>query len=104
MIPSADSIFPSIARALDVCALRQAVHSANVANAGVEGYQRLEVSFEAELSQALGEPQVVRTHDAVKLDQEMASMAQNALRYQMLANAFDKSAGLLRLAIREGRE
>ena len=35
-----------LARAIDVCALRQAVYSANIANANVDGYRRLEVLFD----------------------------------------------------------
>ena len=112
-----EPIFQILARALDVAALRQAVHTANIANANVEGYRRLEVAFDAELlraaslhagaelSASFAMPRVVPSADtAVRLDQEMAQMAQNALRYQALLGAFDRSAGTLRLAIREGRE
>jgi flagellar basal body rod protein FlgB len=48
-------------------------------------------------------PQVVATGDGVRLDEEMALMARNALQYQLLLGAFDGQMGLLRLAIREGR-
>jgi flagellar basal-body rod protein FlgB len=108
-----------LARAIDVCALRQAVYSANIANANVEGYQRLEVQFdEAALQVAaagktsfkqdasgLTAPQVVvDANSTVKLDEEMAAMARNALRYQTLLGAYERSMGLLKMAIHEGRE
>ena len=111
-----------LARTLDVCALRQAVYSANIANAGVDGYRRMEVLFDAQrerldgamgashfktgfaAADAPGHDTVASTGDAVKLDEEMARMAQNALRYQMLLNAYERSASLLRSAIHEGRE
>jgi flagellar basal-body rod protein FlgB len=105
-------------QAIDVSALRQSVHAANIANAGVEGYSRLDVSFDALLTQAnlqtssapsssgtlpLEAAAVVATGDAVKLDEEMAAMAKNALRYQILLNAYERSLGSVRLAINEGR-
>jgi flagellar basal-body rod protein FlgB len=109
-----------LARAIDVCALRQAVYSANIANANVEGYQRLEVlfneatlqteavgktSFSRQSASGLTEPQVVvDANSTVKLDEEMAAMARNALRYQTLLGAYERSMGLLKMAIHEGRE
>lgn len=105
-------------RAIDVSALRQSVHAANIANAAVEGYSRLDVTFDAALTQAnlqtadspsisntlpLETAAVVATGDAVKLDEEMAAMAKNALRYQVLLNAYERSLGSVRLAINEGR-
>ena len=38
-----------LARAVEVSALRQSVYTSNIANAGVEGYRRMEVSFDREL-------------------------------------------------------
>jgi flagellar basal-body rod protein FlgB len=113
-----EPIFALLARALDGAALRQAVHTANIANAGVDGFHRLSVSFDAELERAassldagsavepdpLLQPHVVDTGESVRLDQEMALMAKDAVKYQALIGAFDRSVGLLRLAVREGRE
>lgn len=104
--------------AIDVSAMRQSVHAANIANANVEGYSRLDVTFDAALEQAslqtistpsssgalpLETAAVVSTGEAVKLDEEVAAMAKNALRYQMLLGAFERSLGSVRLAINEGR-
>ena len=105
-----------LAQAVDVSALRQAVYSANIANASTEGYKRMEVLFDQALQRfsmqttsrsdasSVQTALVVPTHDAVKLDEEMALMAQNSLRYQTLIGAFDRTIGTMRLAIREGRE
>lgn len=105
-------------QAIDVSALRQSVHAANIANANVEGYSRLSVTFDAVLERAnlqtstspasSGAPPleiaaIVPTGEAVKLDEEMAAMAKNALRYQILLSAFERSLGSVRLAINEGR-
>ncbi|MEJ1964218.1 MAG: flagellar basal body protein [Gammaproteobacteria bacterium] len=113
----ANPVSELLARALDNAALRQAVHTSNIANAGVEGFRRLDVSFESELARAsstlgedlpsagsLAQPQVVQTNDAVRLDREMALMAKDAVHYQALLNAVDSSFSLLRLAVREGKD
>lgn len=110
--------FQVLSDALDRSALRQAVYSANIANASVEGYQRMEVAFDAELERATlamsnmgstgaalsSSAHVVATNDVVKLDKEMALLARNALQYQTLLGAYEKEIGLLRMAIKEGRE
>ena len=95
-----------LARAIDASALRQGVYASNVANAGVEGYRRMEVAVASTAAPTgLGEsPSIVPTDSVVKLDEEMARMAKNSLRYEVLISAFEKSLGTLRLAVREGRD
>jgi flagellar basal-body rod protein FlgB len=92
-----------LARALDNAALRQAVHTSNIANAGVEGFRRLDVSFDTVL-EGVSPAHVVTTNQTVRLDREMALMAKDAVQYQALLDAADRSFGLLRLAVREGKE
>jgi flagellar basal-body rod protein FlgB len=119
---SIDPTLELLGRGLDACALRQAVYAANIANADTAGYQPLEVSFETELQNAAQltagaswpeqaqflqtiEPTLVpSTLETVHLDQQLGLMAKNALRYQQLLGAFQRSMGLLRLATLEGRE
>lgn len=95
-----------LARAIDASALRQGVYAANVANAGVEGYRRMEVALDSAAAPdgAGAAPTIIATDSVVKLDEEMARMAKNSLRYEVLIGAFEKSLGTLRLAVREGRE
>jgi flagellar basal body rod protein FlgB len=95
-----------LARAIDTAALRQGVYSSNVANAGIEGYRRMEVALDSAASVAgfAPTPTIVPTDSVVKLDEEMARMAKNALRYEVLVGAFEKSLGTVRLAVREGRD
>jgi flagellar basal-body rod protein FlgB len=97
-----------LARAIDVTALRQGVYAANIANAGVGDYRRMEVTVEQDAVPAQAgldvAPSIVTTESAVKLDEEMARMAKNTLRYQILLGAFERSMSTLRLAVREGRE
>jgi flagellar basal-body rod protein FlgB len=110
--------FQALSDALDRAALRQAVYSANIANAGVDGYRRMEVSFDAEVERATlamanmtrsgvdmqSSTGIVATSEVVQLDQEMALLAQNALKYQSLLGSLERQLGLLRMAIKEGRE
>lgn len=114
----ATPIFSLLSKALDHAALRQAVHTANIANAGTENYSRLEVIFDSRptLAEAAdpssgdaffldaSRPRLVSTGEAVRLDREMALMARDAVRYQALLGAFERATGTLRMAIREGRE
>jgi flagellar basal-body rod protein FlgB len=119
---SIDPTLELLSRGLDACSLRQAVYAANIANADTAGYQPLEVDFESALQNAAQltngaswtqeteflrtiQPQVVpATADTVQLDQQLALMAKNAIHYQQLLGAFERSLGLLRLAALEGRE
>ena len=107
-----------LARALDVSALRQSVYAANVANAGVEGYQRMDVHFDDSLQRAAleidqsasltpvrsADASVISTGTTVRLDEEMGLMAKNALQYQTLIGTYEGMVGLMRVAVREGRE
>lgn len=118
---SIEPVWQLLSQHLDACALRQAVYTANIANSEVAGYQPLEVDFESQLQSAgnlLDEaaaghrdalealrPMIVpAATDTVELDQQLALMSKNALQYQSLLNAFDRSMGLLRLAVLEGRD
>jgi flagellar basal body rod protein FlgB len=107
-----DSIVAELSRALDLVELRHSVYATNIANASTEGYQRMEViANEAAITGVpemdgleLPVGEVVPSANAtVRLDQELARMSQNALRFQTLIGAFERTTGLLRLAIHEGR-
>jgi flagellar basal-body rod protein FlgB len=119
---SIDPTLELLSRGLDACALRQGVYAANIANADTPGYQPLEVNFETELQNAARftaggswaqqteflrtiEPTIVPSAaDSVQLDQQIGLMAKNAIHYQQLLGAFERSLSLLRMAALEGRE
>lgn len=107
---SIDPVLELLGRAVDLSALRHSVHATNIANASTEGYSRIEVAVadapDAALDGAvLGQPHIVTVPgEAVRLDEEMAGMARNAVRYQALLAAYEKAMGVLRSAAREGRE
>jgi len=97
-------IVDSISRELDVCALRHEAYSANIANASVPGYERLEVMTSSPVNVgAMPSAQLLHTHDAVKLDQEMAKLSKNAVRYETLLTAYQQTTSILNLAIKEGK-
>jgi flagellar basal-body rod protein FlgB len=109
-----EAIFTELSRALDLTEMRHSVYAGNIANASTEGYRRMEVEANDMLSPSAPDAaaggleipvgQVVPSaDDTVRLDHEMAGMAQNALRYQTLIGAFERMTGLLRLAIHEGK-
>jgi flagellar basal-body rod protein FlgB len=108
-----EPIIAELSRALDLVELRHAVHASNIANASTDGYRRMEVIANDAISVAGGADaegaelpvgEVVPSANAtVRLDQEMAQMAQNAIRFQTLIGAFERTTGLLKLAIHEGR-
>jgi flagellar basal body rod protein FlgB len=104
-----EPIFAELSRALDLVELRHSVYATNIANASTEGYRRMEVvANDAAVSTAelggLPVGDVVPSANAtVRLDQEMAQMSQNAIRFQQLIGAFERTTGLLRMAIHEGR-
>lgn len=118
---SVEPVWELLSRHLDACALRQGVYSANLANASVPGYQPLEVSFESQLAAARDlrelpaaaqndlletlQPQIVPAATGpLEPDQQLALMSKNALQYESLLGAFERSVGLLRLAVMEGKE
>ena len=118
---NADPVLALLSRALDAASLRQTVHATNVANVDTEGYHRMEVVYSAELQRAnagapaldteqalqwsQAEPEVVESAETrVRLDTEMAQMAENAVRYQALLGAIERTLGTLRYAARDGRE
>lgn len=107
-------------RALDGLQLRQAVTANNIANANSEGFVASGVSFESALTRALqsGDVQRVRqsplqqfardvldgpTAARVRVDQEVATLSETTLSYQLLASLLDRKLATTKLAFNEGR-
>ena len=114
--------------ALDAASLRQQAITTNIANAGVEGFTPLEVDFESQLRSAWqqngklrqldpsaldrAQPrlQQVATQDGlatsqrVRLDEQVAHMAQNGVHYQALAAGLTRHYAILSLAASDGRK
>lgn len=116
-----------LVKAVDAAALRHRAIANNFANVETPGYVRQEVSFEAELRQALetptgssfgrerqvGDVRAKMTGDVssptrengnnVDVDREMASLAENTLAYQALLQTLSVKGQMVRAAIYEGK-
>ncbi|NDY42881.1 flagellar basal body rod protein FlgB [Dissulfurirhabdus thermomarina] len=135
--------FQVMEKALDVCARRNAVITANVANVDTPGYRARDIPFREVMARYLAKtdptagdapgragapPELARTRPGhlpglapeadrpdpartgrergvpndVDLDREMARLAENNLRYQVIVRSMAKSFEELNLAITEG--
>jgi flagellar basal-body rod protein FlgB len=109
--------------ALDAASLRQQAIATNIANVDTAGYVPRQVSFEAQLEQArrsldadgaidpfsLGtiRPRIEAAPDGlaspVRLDVEVAKMAQNTVQYQTLVKAINRHFAILNTAASDGK-
>lgn len=108
--------------ALDAAVLRQQAIANNIANANTAGYVRQTVSFDRRveaLGAASGDPArlarfahtALRIEPAegdaaapVRLDMEVARMAQNATQYQALLKGIEKQYAILAAAVADGKK
>ena len=119
-----DVTFQTLDLALGAAGKRQEVLANNLANVNTPGYKRLDVDFDGILSQAVD---AARTGDRSKLDalrpevnqddavavradgnsvdvdQEMAYLAENNVRYNALVQLTQKKLDTLKYVISDGR-
>jgi flagellar basal-body rod protein FlgB len=111
--------------ALDAAQMRQQAIAANVANHATEGYAPLDVDFEAQLAQARRsleeggqldaaslagvQPKLVPLAGTdglpppIRLDEQVAAMADNAVRYEALARGLARHFAILSAAVSDGK-
>lgn len=105
-----------VAKALDGLAMRASAISQNVANANSASYRPLRVDFEASLREAAEQgPDAVRAlrhgftqmpvepGGELRLDLELASASETALRYGALVEILGRQMALTRLSVTGGR-
>lgn len=105
-----------VAKALDGLAMRASAISQNVANANSASYRPLRVDFEGSLRKAAEQgPGAVRAlrHEftqmpvepggELRLDLELASASETALRYGALVEVLGRQMALTRLSVTGGR-
>ena len=104
-------------KALDGLAMRAAAVSQNIANANSPAYRPLRVRFEDRLRQAAQQgPEAIRAVQpdyvtalpeagggTLRLDLEMATASQTALRYAALIDILNRQMQVNRLAMRGGQ-
>lgn len=109
---------PALSAAMDAALIRQQVIANNIANASTAGFVAQRVRFDvgfttdaaagdtassAPLSAEL-QPQASLSIDgAVRLDSEVAAMAQNGAHYQTLLRALNRHLSVLTSAVSEGK-
>lgn len=119
-----DTTFQAIDLALGASGRRQEVLANNLANVNTPGYKRLDVAFDETLATAVDaaragdvnaldklrptiggdSPVAVRADgSSVDVDQEMAFLAENNIRYNALVQLAQKKLEGLKYAISEGR-
>ena len=119
-----DSTFSFLQKSLDLRTSRHEVLSANIANAETPGYEAKDIPFEKILARAVQPASVVnlyRTHashfggngadalavetvaDGGNIDQQMARLAENNIRFQADIQALMKKLEHLKLALSETR-
>ncbi|WP_050465670.1 flagellar basal body rod protein FlgB [Herbaspirillum autotrophicum] len=111
--------------ALDAASLRQQVIAANIANANTIGYLPQHLSFGGQMEQVQAEirdagslsagsltalrPTLALSLDSqglpakVRLDEEMAAMAQNTVQYQALIKGLNRHFSILATAASDGK-
>ena len=114
----------ALSLALDAASLRQQAIAANIANAGTPGYSPLKVDFESQLetarrglqtngsvdSFALSQVRPVmfaesaQEPEAVRLDTEMAALAENSVQYQALLKGLSRQFSILSAAVSDGKK
>ena len=110
---------PALSLALDAAVMRQQVIANNIANAHTVGFQARSLSFETVIASAdtakpdaavslalqprLSGQTVLSIDGAVRLDSEVAAMAQNGAHYQALLRALNRHMSILASAVSEGK-
>jgi flagellar basal-body rod protein FlgB len=105
-------------KALDGLAMRATAVSQNIANANSPAYRPLRVRFEDRLREAAAKgPEAIRAAQpeyisalpetgggsTLRLDLEMATASQTALRYAALIDILNRQVQVTRLAVRGGQ-
>lgn len=116
-----DRVFLLLGKAMDVYSLRHKVASDNIANANTPGFKRSYVPFESELRELLQEgeeegiaglrpearvddmTQAREDGNNVDMEQEMAEMVKNSLRYTAAGSIVRTRLSMYRYVISEGK-
>lgn len=114
-----------LSKSLDAAGVRHRVIADNIANVETPGFTRSEVSFEAQLQEALAssdpenavrrvedvEPQIEQdavspagpNGNNVSIDKEMAALTKNGLQYDAMIQLMNLKGRMVRMAINEGK-
>lgn len=82
---------------MEISTRRQEVIASNIANANTPGYQPL--SFDDELMKAVGR----QDQNEVVLEEELAALTENSVKYSSYAKLFSARLNILRTIATQGR-
>ncbi len=92
-----DSRFNKLERAMEIATRQQEVITHNIANAKTPGYEALK--FDEQLMRA-----VVRLDKRdVQLEEELAALTENSIRYSSYVKLFSSKLGVIRTIATQGR-
>ena len=115
-VPLYDNTQLALERAISGASLRQEVLANNLANAETPGFQRSDVDFQTQLTQAMktGSPEAIASTtfsaqtentvmradgNGVDIDVESANMAKNGLEYEALISVAKARIGIIQSAM-----
>lgn len=93
-----DAQFGNLERAMEIATRRQEVITHNIANANTPGFEPLD--FDEELMRA------VKRQDSrsINLEEEMAAMTENSVKYSAYVKLLSSKIGILRTVVTQGRK
>lgn len=93
-----DPTFDNLERAMNVSTKKQAIIAHNIANAATPGYEAMD--FDEVLGKA-----VKRTENrGVVIEEEMASLAENSIKYSAYVKLLSSKISTLRTIVTQGRK
>ena len=86
------SVVDQLSSALSLASLKHQVIASNIANRDTQGYQRLQVNFDAAMERADVVAEPAGTNDAapVSLEQDLVALSSNAAQYESLARVLSR--------------
>ncbi|MFA5875414.1 MAG: flagellar basal body protein [Candidatus Margulisiibacteriota bacterium] len=93
-----DPTFDRVQHAMEMATQRQAVIAHNIANADTPGYQAMK--FDDELQQAVKRLE----NPSVNIEEEMASLTDNSLRYSSYVKLLSTKLNILKTIASQGRK
>ncbi len=93
-----DPTFDNLTRAVDISSQIQATHAHNVANSNTPGYEAME------FDEALGKAVKRADKKEVVLEEEVAAMTENSIKYSAYIKFLSTKLNTLRSIVTQGRK
>jgi flagellar basal-body rod protein FlgB len=99
------SVVDQVSTALSLASLKNQVIASNIANRDTQGYQRLQVRFDAAMARAdvVAEPAEASADTPVSLEQDLVTLSSNSGRYEALARVLNRYFSLVSTITNSGR-